>query len=178
MTAPRFDIRSYTFDKHSTYLLDANVWLNVYGPMPPRHPNAIVYSDGLKRLYAAGSKIAIDALVMSEVLNRWSRLVYQHTRPKPAAFKIFRDSPSFIAVANEIAAGARRILSRAHPIGTEFAHVDLQLVLARFESGKADFNDLLIAETCRENDCILVTHDGDMKSADIPIVSGNPTLYV
>ena len=79
-------------------------------------------------------------------------------------------------IAQDIAAALRSILSIAKPTGTAFANIDLVPLLASFEAGGRDFNDLLIVETCRARSLVLITDDGDMKASDITIVTGNATL--
>jgi len=79
-------------------------------------------------------------------------------------------------VAREIAELLREILSFATPVGTAFANIDVTSLVAAFESGEHDFNDLLIVETCRSKSFVLVTDDADMKGSDVPIVTGNQNL--
>ena len=174
MTPPRYDISSYAFDPTSSYFLDTNVWFLVYGPTPPGDARVRIYSDAVKRLRSSGAPTLIDALVMSEFANTWARFEFRRTGGSD--FKFFRNSRGFKGVAQDIAVSLRSILSVAKPTGTAFANIDLTAVLTTFEAGGADFNDLLIVETCRSKSCLLVTDDGDMKKSDVPIVTGNQVL--
>lgn len=174
MSAERYDISSYAFDPSASYFVDANVWLRVFGPLPPGDWRARVYSDAVKRLRASGAKTFIDAIVMSELANAWAR--FELKRTGEADFKVFRRGPAFKVVARTIAASLRGILSLAMPVGTAFANIDIVSLIAAFETGGSDFNDLLIVETCRSKSFVLVTDDADMKGGDVPIVTGNQIL--
>jgi len=174
VTAARYDIASYAFDPDTSYFLDTNVWLFVYGPSAPGNPRTAMYSDAMKRLRSCGATALIDALVVSEFANAWAR--FELRRSGRSDFKAFRNSASFTPVAEDIAMSLRSILSFAKPASTAFANIDLLGVVAAFETGGADFNDLLIVETCRSKSCVLITDDGDMKKSAVPIVTANQAL--
>ena len=178
MTTPRFDIRSYVFDPQASYFLDANVWLSVYGPLPPNDHRAKVYSHALKRLRGSGAKVFIDVLVASELVNGWSRIEFEAAggRSRFSSFKDFRNDPTYVPVAGAIAASLRSILAFAQRTGTPFANINFDDVLADFTKGGLDLNDHLIVDGCRAKGHILVTHDGDMKSAPVPVVTANAAL--
>ena len=63
---------SYSFQAGEQILVDANVWLFVQPPaaQPPPHFSKS-YSAALKNLLAAGAQPVIEALVLSEYLNRY-----------------------------------------------------------------------------------------------------------
>jgi predicted nucleic acid-binding protein len=174
VSAARYDISSYVFNSSTHYFLDTNVWFLVFGPSAPGDPRALLYSDGVKRLRSSGATILIDAIVMSEFANAWSR--FEFRRVGAASFKAFRGSAPFKLIAQDIVISLRSILSVANPTGTSFANIHLAALLATFEQGGSDLNDLLIVETCRSKSCVLLTDDGDMKWSDVPIVTGNQLL--
>lgn len=174
MMPSRYDIGSYVFDATSSYFLDTNVWFLVYGPAAPGDPRARLYSDALKRLRSSGAPTFIDAIVMSEFANAWAR--FEFRRGGGSDFKAFRNSRAFKGVAQDIAVSLRSILSAAKPAGTAFANISLSPLLTTFEGGGADFNDLLIVETCRSRSYVLVTDDGDMKKSEVSIVTGNQVI--
>lgn len=174
MSAERYDIRSYAFDPSANYFVDTNVWLRVFGWLQPGDWRARIYTDAVNRLRASGAKTFIDAIVMSEFANSWARFEFRRTGETD--FKVFRRSGAFRIVARDIAASLRDILSLAMPVGTAFANIDVISLVAAFETGEKDFNDLLIAETCRSKSFLLVTDDADMKGSDVPIVTGNQVL--
>jgi predicted nucleic acid-binding protein len=176
VSAERYDIASYKFDLGTNYFVDTNVWFLVFGPASPRDPRVPVYSEAMKRLRASTATTLVDALVLSEFANSWAR--FEFNRSGGNNFKAFRDSASFTPVAQDIAISLRSILSFAKPASTAFANINLSAVIATFEGGSEDFNDLLIVETCRSKACILVTDDGDMKKSDIPLVTANRALLI
>lgn len=176
MTAPRYDIATYTFDPSVSYFLDTNVWFLVYGPLPPGDFRARLYSDAVKRLRSSRADTLVDALVVSEFANTWAR--FEFRRAGGTDFKAFRNSTVFKPVAQDIAISLRSILLIAKPTGTAFANINLSALVMAFEAGSADINDLLIVETCRSKSCVLVTDDRDMKASDIAIVTGNPALLI
>jgi predicted nucleic acid-binding protein len=174
VSAARYDVTSYSFDPNASYFLDTNIWFLVYGPPAPGDRRAIVYSDALKRLRSSGAAVLIDALVMSELANAWAR--FEFKRSRMTDFKTYRNGGAFKPVAQDIAIALRGILSMAKPANTAFANINVPGVVATFEKGNDDFNDLLIVETCRIKSCVLVTDDGDMKGRDVPIVTANQAI--
>jgi predicted nucleic acid-binding protein len=176
VTAPRYNLATYTFDPSASYFLDTNVWFLVYGPSPPGDARVRLYSDAVKRLRSSKASTLVDALVASEFANTWAR--FEFRRVGATDFKAFRDSAVFKPVAQDIAISLRSIFSMAKPTGTAFANVNLSALLTAFEAGGTDINDLLIVETCRSKSCVLVTDDRDMKRSDVPIVTGNPALLI
>jgi predicted nucleic acid-binding protein len=169
-----YDVGTYSFDSGAQYFLDTNIWFLIYGPVSSGDRRAATYSDGLKRLMASGGVVLIDAVIVSELANAWTR--FEFKRSRGTDFKAFRNSAAFKATAADIAMAVRSILSFAKPIGTPFANISLAPLLTSFEQGGRDFNDLLIVETCRSRACVLVTDDGDMRDANLPIVTGNRSL--
>ena len=172
MDVGRYDIRSYSFDRSFSYFVDANVWFLVLPPRPDARQ--LIYREALDRLRQSGAKAFVDALVVSELVNAWTRREFR--RSGAADFKLFRNSPAFKTTAREIADAVRTILAAAHPTGTAFANINLAALLDTFEAGGADINDLLILETCRSRSFVLVTDDADMKAGDVAIVTANPAL--
>ena len=57
-----------------------------------------------------------------------------------------------------------------------FATVNIKQVLADFTVGVTDFNDGLLAETCRRNGWKLITNDGDFSTGGIEVLTANSRL--
>lgn len=173
-------IEKYAFAAKDSLLLDTNIWIFLY--CPHGEPNAYeprVYSDAFKRILSARSKIFVSSTVLGEFIYRYCRLVHNLLREKGAApedFKQFRKSAPFGKVARAVADAARRVLENATPVDEGFASLDIGRILTDFESGKHDFNDLLIAEVCGREKLILVTDDEDFSVRDIPILTANALL--
>ena len=71
------------------------------------------------------------------------------------------------------ARGMLRVCTRHdHP----FAAADVAQVLADFEGGSNDFNDGMLAETCRHYGWKLVTNDSDFTTGGIEVLTSHPVL--
>jgi len=167
------DVRTYKFKREDRVLLDANIWIYIHGP-DARGWKTEVYSAALKRIRLAQSAIHVDLLVLSEFMNRYARIHQGYSRKKE--FKEFRGSPEYGIVAKSIAAAARRIIKLCHLVTDGFEAVDIGKLIDTFELECADFNDLVIAETCRSENLMLVTHDGDFRESGITILTASPAL--
>jgi predicted nucleic acid-binding protein len=176
MTAQR--IETYSFTANDRLLLDTNIWLFLY--CPHCVPNTYsAYSAAFKNILSAKSKIYVSSTILGEFIYRYCRLAHNLLVAKDAApkrFKYFRKSPPFRKVAKAVADAARRVLQAATPVDEGFASLDIEGILTDFESGRHDFNDLLIAEVCGREKLILVTHDEDFSVRDLPILTANALL--
>lgn len=176
-TAYRID--RYQFSSADSLLFDANVWLFIYSPQyRPTDQRAMLYSAAYKRILEVGCRIFLDALVLSEFVNVLARLAFRSLPPehKPQDYKVFRRSPAFKPVAKSIANACRRIVRASTRIESGFASIDVDALLARYEGGKADFNDHILAELCRHHSLTLVTDDGDFRAGGLRIVTANKRL--
>lgn len=173
-------IGSYSFTSSDALLLDANVWLYIHGPLPladPFRPWTRAYSFAWKRILEAGCRVFIDALVLSEIVNRWARAESNRTpeSQRPRNFKECRSTSSFAPVARDIAATCRTILRSCVRTETAFETADMGSVLEDFERGR-DINDLLLIQLCAERALKLVTHDRDFRGAGITLISANRAI--
>lgn len=170
------DLASYKFTKDETILFDANIWLYLF-PAPSDVPPffAANYSRALKCMMTAGVRFALDALVLSEYLNRYCRIEF-NAQKNGMTFKQFRNSSDFTAVGKTAAAYSTRILKLCQRYDHPFSLSDMSQVLTNFEAGLYDFNDGLLADICRQNGWKFVTHDGDFTKGGIEILTTNPRL--
>ncbi len=172
-------IDRHAFSAQDQLFFDANVWVFLFGPhyRPPNTQEAL-YSIAFKKIREIGCRIVIDAIVLSEFVNRLARLAYYQlpSSKHPREFKEYRKSSAFEPVAKSIADACRRILTVSTPVESEFAALDLPSILTQFESGRCDFNDHLLAALCENRGFILVTHDGDFRGKNIPILTANSRL--
>jgi len=173
-----YDLATYTFKKAEPLLLDTNVWLYL-NPAPSDRATGHTadYSAALKRILAAGSWLVLDAMILSEYLNRYCRIEWSalHRAAEPD-FKRFRKSPAFQTVGQGAATFARSMLKLCTCHDHPFSTADVMRVLADFEAGSSDFNDGLLAETCRHHNWKLVTNDSDFTAGGIEILTTNPKL--
>lgn len=173
-----YDLTRYKFHKEEPVLLDTNVWLFLF-PAPSATPtsHAASYSTALKTMLTAGSRLVMDAMVLSEYLNRYCRIEWNalHKAAEPD-FKRFRKSSSFGSVGQGAATFARGMLKLCTRHDHPFAAADVTQVLADFEAGSNDFNDGMLAETCRHHGWKLVTNDSDFVTGGIEVLTSHPVL--
>ena len=173
------EISTHTFNATDELLLDANVWFFLYGPHRPGSYQAAAYSGALAKILAAHSRIYVDVLIISEFVNRYARLKHQlllGKRGVPPDFKRFRGTPAFKAIARDIAADTKKILSSCMRVDSGFAALDSEALINFYGTGDSDFNDLVLVELCRSKGFTLVTDDGDFKGKNITILTANRRL--
>jgi len=171
------DIKNYIFKLTDELLLDANIWLSVYGPSKPGSWRAKVYSKALAKMLRARSKIYIDVLIVSEFINAYTRIEYSLQFPigtRRPSFKQFRQSMDF----KPIAADTRRILQHCKRVESEFDTLDITTLINEYGKGNSDFNDQVLAELCRSKGLTLVTHDGDFANVGLTVVTANRRLLI
>ncbi len=172
------DLATYAFREEEPLLLDTNVWLYLYpAPSDKATRYATGYSNAFKKMRIARSRLIMDALILSEYLNRYCRIewIALHRRTY-ADFKVFRKSAAFQTVGQGAAISARSMLKLCIRNDHPFAAADVARVLADFETGANDFNDGLLIETCRHNGWKLVTNDSDFTTGGIEVLTSHPAL--
>lgn len=178
-TRTKADIREHRFTASDRLLLDANIWLSVYGPVARRNQRTDVYSRALRDIRRSHCRVYLNVLALSEFINAFARFEFNQLAPgvKPTRFKDFRQSPEFAAVAEEIGVNARKIVSTATLCDSGFGLADIESLLADYQAGHSDFNDQMLAELCKAWNLVLVTDDVDFKdSSDIAILTANKKL--
>lgn len=172
------EISGYEFKPADRLLLDANVWLFIYGPHKPGDEKVAVYSHALARIKAAQSCIYIDVLIVSEFINRLSRLKWKQNFSKYGDFKQFRKSKDFKSVARNIAADVKYVLGLCTRVSSGFESLEINRLIDKYSEGNADFNDQVLSDLCNRTGMKLVTDDSDFKGRDIPIITANHKLLV
>lgn len=167
-------VEDYNFRQTDDLFLDANIWLFIYGP-PQNRYKTDVYSSAFRRILEAGSKILVDVLVISEVINTYARTKWRYSYSK-MKFKKFRNSSKFDPIAKEIADDVRRIVGHCSRIESGFGFVDIGRLIDEYEAGRSDFNDQVIRELCRSKGLKLITDDGDFNSQGIAVLTANQRL--
>lgn len=143
-------IGDYQFSKTDNLLLDANIWLYLFPPpSSPAHHATRIYSAAFKLMKDANSKIMINALILSEYLNRYCRIEWNALhRQKYPDYKNFRQSEDYNAVGKNATAFARVILKNSVKVDDEFTSANTGAIMANFESGALDFNDSMVTDVC------------------------------
>ncbi|MDD1777871.1 MAG: PIN domain-containing protein [Candidatus Helarchaeota archaeon] len=170
------DIGSYRFQKQDRLFFDANVWLNVYGPIVTRGRQSRIYSKALYNIRQVCCALFIDVPVLWEFVSVFARVEHKQSAHKDLAFKKFRESPEFKLVAKDIAQSARRIIKQCDCCESVFTMQDVEKLLNEYEQGESDFNDQLITKICLMEGLKLVTDDKDFKSKGLNILTANPFL--
>lgn len=181
MSASVSDIRRCSYSRLDRFLLDANIWLVMYGPEPLRDWSTDVYTAALRDMKKHGCEIWVDVLVFSEFINvfvkkEYGRICDKLPDERAVGFKAIRSTQQFREVAQEVAAAARTILKVASRCATGFEEADVNAVLSDFQGCRLDFNDRVLAELCKAKGLTLVTHDVDFKDSGVPILTANRQL--
>jgi len=178
------DAESYCFHEGEPILLDANVWIYLMFPSAQPTPwYAKSYSSVLKQMLFARAQPVIEALVLSEYLNRYWRVEWKAwLRRNPVLApqfnddKEFRLSPHFQPIGAAAVADAHQILKLCQMADTPMQLCNLAEMFAEFGAGTLDFNDGILVETCRLRGWKMLTHDRDMKVGGLEILTTNPKL--
>lgn len=165
---------NYVFKSSDQLLLDTNIWLFLYGPSSP-NSRVEIYSQVFKNILEAKCQIFIDALIVSEFINRYARIKKELVAPK-GNFKTFRKSNEFKNIASSIADDISRVLNHCSQIESGFEAVNMDNLLQVYKEGNSDFNDQIISALCNNKNLLLLTDDGDFKGQNIPILTANPKL--
>lgn len=172
------DAASYNFRAGEPILVDANVWLYLQPPAAQPTPGwSAAYSSAFFRLLQAKAQPVVDALILSEYLNRYIRIEYAAAwKTRYPKFKDFRQSPDAATILQAAVAEIGQILKTSKACDTPLANVDLPAVLGDVQNGTADFNDGLLIENCRLNGWKLLTNDSDMTMGGIDLLTANKKL--
>ena len=171
-----FDARSHPFSDSDAILVDANIWLYLYGPASTSATWAGTYSSVFSRILSAGSLLFLDVLILSEFINRFARLEMRRLQPGQYNFKAFRGSADFPPVARSIGSQVNQILMVCRPVDHPFSEWKLSDLLNDFGSGTVDWNDQLVAENCSKHGFALLTNDSDFTEGGISVFTANSRL--
>ena len=169
-------VSDHDFTHQDRLFLDTDIWFYLYGPKGSRRRWVQLYSNIFNRILSAKSKIYIDVLVLSEFINTYSRTQWKFVARHIESFKDFRNSSDFKPVAQEIGAKVTSILKHCSRIESGFSTLAIDDLITDYAAGNSDFNDQVITEICRSNKLTLITHDGDFRSQEIPILTANSQL--
>lgn len=171
------DARWYSFKNDEPFLLDASVWLYLFAaPSDPKSSFADGYSQVFKKMLVGKVSLILDALVLSEYLNRYIRIEYRAWTSKYPNLKDFRKSSDFGPVAQSAATQAKQILKLCSCCDHLFSKCDLTRVLTDFENGLMDLNDGMLIEACRLNGWKFLTNDSDCVLGGIHLLTIHPRL--
>lgn len=169
------DIQKYVFSRKDRLMLDANIWLYVYGPQYGPDNKTDIYSRALREMVKNEADILIDALTLAEFVNAYTHKEFNTAYPPELGsrpqYKSYRSSPEFKAIAEDIMLAVKSICERCRKCDLEFGSLLIDEFLDGWPHASLDFNDLLLLESCKNNGAMLVTHDSDFKGVDFNILS-------
>ncbi|MDR2031570.1 MAG: hypothetical protein LBP86_04785 [Azoarcus sp.] len=140
----------------------------------------LYYSRAFKNMLEAGAVPVIDALILSEYINRCLRDAFnirRNTEHKEYKnYKCYRCSPEGLRVARNVAVSVRGILKDARLHDTLIKDANIENILESIGTGALDFNDGVLIGNCRSQGWKLLTDDGDMAMGGIELLTANPKL--
>ncbi len=158
--------------KGRAIFFDANVLIYLFWSIP-NDSKAERYASFFSVLLENKNRLVVNSFVLSEVINRELRIEYNNS-DKTLDFKEFRNSPDGIQAQKDIFEIVKgRILNTFSVIDEKLSAQDIAAMLT---VDKLDFNDKIIADTCRKNNFVLLTHDADFSNSDIEILTANNNL--
>lgn len=178
MTHSAEEIIRYNFRPSDELLLDANVWLFLYGPQT-QNKRSHIYSQAFAKILNAKSRIYIDVLIVSEFINRYARLklkLWEIQTGSTTNFKAFRKSADFKPIAQDISADLKRVLKQCTRVDSGFESLAIDSLIDEYAVGNSDFNDQILTVLCKSSGLKLVTDDGDFKDRGIPVITANKKL--
>ncbi|NOR46808.1 MAG: PIN domain-containing protein [Methanosarcinaceae archaeon] len=172
-------IDNYSPNNGDILFFDANIWLAIYGPSP-KHWAQAPCSSLFHELIKNNIDIYTNSLLISEVVNSWARLEFNQQRKElgfePHQFKMFRETPQFLDVAEDISINIEKILRWSKRFDSSLESIDMDTIISKYGHGTHDFNDLVFGEICKSNNLILVTNDRDFCTTDVNILTANNLL--
>lgn len=169
-------VNTYNFTPDDELLLDTNIWLFFYGPQKPGNERVAAYSEAFAKILAAGCRIYIDVLIVSEFINAYARMKWGILEKPRGDFKQFRRSLDFKPIAQDIVGDIRQVLKHCSRLENGFEKLDIDGLISEYAEGDSDFNDQVIAALCRRKGLKLITDDSDFRGRGIPVVTANKRL--
>ncbi len=176
------ELAEYTVNKEDIFLVDTNVLIKVFYPVPGAGSSTMAYDSFLNKIVGTGAKICITSIQVSEFVNRCIRFqfgLYKEAHSGVTDFKKeYRETPDYKVQMDGIIEIVKDILKQYNSVPDSFDIISSSLFDK--ESYAFDFNDALIAKICKEKKYKLVTDDSDFFSfvEDIDIVTNNKTLLM
>jgi predicted nucleic acid-binding protein len=157
---------------------DANILLYIFWPTGSGWTKP--YSTIFNRLLKQKNEMAVDFIVISEVVNRAVRIEYEkhlqtnNTPKENLPFKKYRDSQDGQEALNDVYEIVKKnIVSKFSIAGKAFTKSDIENFL---HIDSLDFSDKGIAAICKEHGFVLLTNDKDFADSDLEILTSNPGL--
>lgn len=168
---------------HGGFMLDANIWLYLYGDVDYGNYLTGIYSNFLKLAKDQSLPLFATPVIVSEFHNRIlraSHLMFCQTCKDDGAqepnWKEFRSSPEGREALTAAADNVSYILEDCSVVDLITAGDWLQETCDELANRNLELNDALIEKVCKDNGLALVTHDGDFADTSVTLYSGNRRL--
>jgi len=172
----RYTASSIPSLKDRTFFFDANSLIYIFWSTSPDSQEAVDYGSIYATLVRNNATLAINEIVISEIINRVLRIEFGKTGMTKDKFKEFRDSEEGQSVQEDIYAIIKnKILDKFQIISDNCSKEEVSSFLS---ISKLDFNDKVIELLCKKKNMILLTHDHDFSSSDVDILSSNKKFSV
>lgn len=185
MTNQVEDIRKKLYSEDEKFFLDTNIWIYLYYGQYPYDNKYFrrFYTNAFEKMCANKCKIYLDAFVLTEFTRVFSHLEFNRIvphvnrkEPNRNYYKIFRESDNGRQTAKEIVIQTNRILKKAQLCDLNYNFINIPDQLIEYRETSSDFNDLTYIKLCKKHGFTLVTHDGDFRNCDIPVLTANNKL--
>lgn len=172
----RYTASSIPSLKGRTFFFDTNSLIYIFWSTSPDSQEAVDYCSIYATLVRNNATLAINEIVISEIVNRVLRIEFSKTGMSKDKFKEFRDSADGHSVQEDIYAIIKdKILDKFQIISDIYSKEELSSFLT---ISKLDFNDKVIELLCKKKNMILLTHDHDFASSDVDILSSNKSFSI
>ncbi|WP_367174101.1 PIN domain-containing protein [uncultured Deinococcus sp.] len=169
-----YNARTFAFKSSQHFLFDTNVWIYNVGPTSTHH-NVGLYSRLLSNILQSSAQIYHNDLIISEFINRVLRIYHKaycdiHGN---IDYKSYRGTADFKQAMTAVKVSLDSISSISKPLVSSTYSSSLKGIANYMENYPSDYNDIIISQQARAEQCILVTDDGDMSDYYCDILTYN-----
>lgn len=152
-------------------LIDTNVLIFIFCPLNNEENESLIsyYSDILEKISTSNATVFTNSLIISEFINTWLRI-----GSKKNGFtnfkKDYRGSARYKQTMRQIINQLEKyyLMYDVQQLPDGFDNLDYMKIYKSYP--EIDFNDLVIALNALQNDCKILTNDGDFKEFQVPLV--------
>jgi len=167
----RYGIHQIGEVKDREVFFDTNVLLLIFHEDYRNDPRSDKYKKLFMKILTRRMEIFVNEIVLSEFYSFALRC--ERDKSNFPSVKAFRNSEAGIEAREEIFGYMKAMLRQLQYIPS---NLSLTEMTNQFTVDSLDFNDKLIAETCRKNNFVLVTDDADYVDAEIDVLSANTVM--
>ncbi len=176
----RYSLKDVDSVKDRRIFFDTNILIFLFGTHTQDRYRQNLYAKLYKMLLSPKSLFYVDFIVVSEFINRLSRVEYENylnfhnLQRSEFSYKKYRNTDEGTTTIKGIYSTAiDDILNKFLITGKQFIRKDLESFL---QINDLDFSDKAIELVCKENNFVLFTDDRDFADSDIDILSANGSI--